>query len=324
MALVKTTTYAPDIFKALNGILLVYKPPGLGIKQSLALLKHRIAEQLNDYEPRPISKRLMIAGDVEEEKSVIEVPNLSDHPLVVGPRYQPWDVKMRMVEPWLGKKSSGLIPVTVGPANKYFGAKLNSRKLPSVYHISGKFGYVTDTFWHDGKITDKATYKYIRPGRVDSVLARVESTQHERLFDAASVPLDSKEAYELAKSWPSRPPTMAEWPVIYRARCIHLNVPEFKLEITITNETEEFLAQFCHDFGLMLKSAAYVESIRRVKFGPFDVNDSLTSKEWDLPRILEQLVETKKNHSQMQTLLASYMGDLAIRSEHQPKFVKSI
>jgi tRNA U55 pseudouridine synthase TruB len=316
MSLVKSTTYAPDIFKALNGILLVYKPPRLAGKSLIYELRDRITDSLNQYEPRPIDKKLVIEGDIDSEKRIVEKPNLADHPLVVGPRYLPWDLSMTLASPSLGYRSSGLDVILMGTANRYYKHKLSSHKLVSIYHITGRFGHVTDTFFYDGKITDKASYGHIRPGKIDAVLSRIESSQHDRIFDAAAVPVHSQEAYELAKEWPSRPPRMARWPVIYRIRCIHLKLPIFKLEVTMLNENESLLAQIPHDVGQLLRTAAYTESIRRVKFGPFDVNDSLTDKDWNLQSIIEQFKVYHEDYRKLNDMIEACTNSLTIRSEH--------
>lgn len=323
MALVKSK-YAPDIYKALNGILMVYKPALVTSKELLADLRIRISDALNNYEPRPVAKRIVIRGDVDCEKSVAKVPNLADHPLVAGPRYLPWDLSMRQLAPYLGYRSSGLNLILVGTANRFYRTKLDSSRLVNIYHITGKFGYVMDTFFYDGKITDKRTYKHVRPGKMDAVLARIESTQRDRLFDASKVPMDSKEAYELAKSWPSRPPKMAKWPVIYRLRCIHFNLPDFKIEVTVSLENENYLAHLIHDIGQLLKSAAYVESIRRVKVGPFDVNDSLTDREWDLPSIVKHFEKHSYDYHRLHKIIEASIIPKEVRSEHRPAFLEQM
>lgn len=321
MALVKST-YAPDIYKALNGILLVHKPALLGTKDLVTDLRYRISEALNHYKPRPIAKRIVIKGDVESEKNVVEAPNLADHPLVAGPRYLPWDLSMQAVKPALGYRSSGLNLILLGSANRYYARKLNPARLVNIYHITGKFGYVTDTFFYDGKITDKRTYKHVRPGKMDAVLARIESTQRDRLFDASKMPIDSQEAYELAQAWPSRPPKMARWPMIYRLRCIHLKLPEFKIEVTVSQENEHYLAHLIHDIGQLLKSAAYVESIRRVKVGPFDVKDSLTDREWDVPSIMKHFEKHSHDYRKLHATIRASTVPIEVQSEHRPQFLE--
>lgn len=320
MSLIQTTNYAPLISKALNGIFLAYKPAGIRGSEFVHELRERISASLNQYQPRPISKRLLIEGDFDEEKSIVEVPNLADHPLVVGPRNLPWEQKIGIVRPSLSVRSSGLLVLTLGSANKYFLNSMNRSRLISVYHISGCFGYATDNFFADGKIVDKATFKHIRSGRMDAVLSKIESTQRDRLFDSASVPLDSEEAYQLAKEWPSRPAHMANWPVIYRLRCIHLKLPDFKIEVTIGNESEHFLAQLSQDIGVMLKSNAYTKLIRRVKMGPFDVDSSLTVKDWDLQSIVNHLSLFNAKHKELHQLLRSYKLAMPVRTEYDPNF----
>lgn len=324
MSIVRSTTYAPDIFRALNGLLLVYKPPRLSKRELISELRERITDQLHHYEPRPIEKRIVIEGSVDSEKQMIEKPNLADHPLVVGPRYLPWDLSMSFATPCLEYRSSGLDVIMVGTANKYLRHRLRSNKLVSIYHITGRFGHVTDTFFYDGKVTDKATYDHIRPGKIDAVLARIEASQHDRVYDAASVPLNSQEAYELATQWPSRPPKMARWPVIYRIRCIHFKLPIFKLEVTILNENERMLAQIPHDVAQMLRSAAYTETIRRVKYGPFDVNDSLTDKDWNLESFIKQFSSYHLNYQKLYDMINAYSKSLSIRSEYSITKGKSL
>lgn len=318
MSLVRSTKYAPIISKALDGIFLAYKPAGIRSSDLINELKERISDSLNEYQPRPLSKRLLIEGGYDEEKSIVEIPNLADHPLVVGPRYAPWEQRISVVLPGLALRSSGLLVLTLGSANKYFLNSMKKSRFISVYHISGCFGYATDNFFADGKIIDKATFKHIRSGKMDAVLSKIESTQRNRLFDSASVPLESEEAYELAKAWPSRPSTMARWPVIYRIRCIHLKPPDFKIEVTIGNENETLLAQLSQDIGLMLKSNAYTKSIRRVKMGPFDVDSSLTIKDWDLQSIINHLSLFNEKHKELHQLFRSYKLAMPIRTEYNP------
>lgn len=316
MALIRSTSYAPDIFRALNGILLVCKPARITSSQLELELRDHISDALNQFQPRPVTNRILIQGELDQEKTITQVPNLADHPLVAGPRYLPWELSLSTVKPSLSFRSTGLNVMLLGHANRMFSVRMKRARMVSVYHIAGKLGYATDTCLYDGKIIDKATIKHVSSGRMDAVLSKIESVQYERLFDSASVPLDSQKAYELAKAWPARPPKMAPWPVIYRIRCIHLKAPDFKIEVTICNENESFLARLCNDIGLMLKSSAYTESIRRVKFGPFDIKDSLTDKDWDIQTIVNHLNSHRTNYGKLIDLLNIHRKAMQIRPEH--------
>lgn len=283
-------------------------------------LRERISSSLNEFTPRPLTKRLLIEGGVDEAKQIVEVPNLADHPLVVGPRYTPRELSLSCFSP-LGYRSSGLSVHVIGSVgNRRFRPIMLRTSFVNIYHLTGRFGYVTDNFFSDGKVQDKSTFKHIRSGRLDAALSRIESNQSERLFDSSNVPLDSQEAYELAKAWPSRPPKMATWPVIYRLRCIHLKLPEFKIEVTVCNENENFLAQLIHEIGQILKSAAYTESIRRIQVGPFSVNDSLTDRDWDLQTIIDHLYKNSLRDEELYEAIKSYRRAMPVRIQYnQPE-----
>lgn len=287
MSISKFTNYAPDIYRALDGILIVYKPTRVSHKELTQELRLKISDLLNEYSPRPLANRVCIEGGLEEEKHVVERPNFADHPLVVGPRYLPWELSMSQIQP-LGYRSSGVSTYLLGSANR-FVLKMRKVQFINIYHIRAQFGHITDTNFYDGKVQDKSTFHHIRANRVDAALSRIEAVQYERLFDAANVEHGSEEAYQLAKAWPSKPPRMAQWPVIYRIRCIHFELPHFKLEVTVTNENEYFLAQIPRDVGLMLKSAAFTHSIRRVKHGLFNIDRCLTEKDYNLQSIIDNL-----------------------------------
>lgn len=314
----RLTNYAPDVYRSLSGILLIHKPAKISYTDLVSELRERITDSLNQLQPRPLATRMVFQDEPGGGQKLAEVTNLADHPLVVGPRYLPWEVKISPFLPILGPRSSGLQVFILGDSIKYFPSSKKVR-LANIYHLSGKFGYITDNGFDDGKIMDRTTIRHITYNKIDHVLSKIETTQRDRLFDAANVPITSQEAYELAKAWPSRPPRMAHWPVIYRIRCIHLELPSFKLEVSVVNETESFLAELCHDVGLMLKTGAYTEAIRRVKLGPFSIDDSLTEKEWDLQSIVNNLSIYRRRYGEIQEIFRRYRKALAIRNNYSQR-----
>lgn len=310
------TQYAPDVYKALDGIVLFHKPANMLFNDFLMQLRNNIVDDLHILQPRPLSSHLVYKENEAGELSILEKPNLADHPLVVGPRYVPWELSLLPFKPLLKYRTSGVTAFAIGAGVARFHKRIRYTKLVNVYHLTGRFGYITDNFFSDGKIMDKSTFKHITASRIDTVLSRIETSQQDRLFDSANVPLDSQEAYELAKSWPSRPAQMAGWPVIYRIRCIHFKLPYFKLEVTITNEQEHFMAQLCHEVGLMLKSGAFTESIRRVKQGPFSIDDSLTDREWRVQSILNNIEKQRIRIPKIDATLRQYSMATPIRQEY--------
>lgn len=306
----KLTRYAPDVYNSLNGILLIHKPPNITHKDLLSEFRGRITSSLNELEQRPISNRLVFPN--RGDGPPIEVPNLADHPLVAGPRYLPWELSLLPIQPILPYRTSGLVVFAMGRSAKFFtGYKKTS--LLNVYQITGKFGYITHNNLEGGRILDRANFKNINADRIDRVLSRVESSQKTRLFETTHVPLQSQEAYELAKAWPTRPPTMAPWPIIYRIRCIHLDLPVFKIEVSVINENESFLAGICYDIGLLLKSAAFVTSIKRTRLGPFRIEDSLIDRDWDLQSVINNLTIHHGKFKQIHEIFRRFKNPVQIK-----------
>lgn len=57
---------------------------------------------------RPPADRVSLIGNPSERMTVLVEPDLADHPLVVGPRYQIDDLKCSWSS-YLGRKTSGVL-----------------------------------------------------------------------------------------------------------------------------------------------------------------------------------------------------------------------
>lgn len=292
----RLTSYAPDIFRALKGIACIYKPALLSGSKTIDIIQDLLAEELNQYEPRPLAKRL-VYSQVQGQDTFTEGPNWADHPLVVGPRYLPWEIKMS-IPCNLNRGPAGMPPKVSGVACLLIGRKIVQNytvsilqsKFISIYHIKVLFGYSTSTFFSDGSITDRSNYKHIYKHNIESILQRIKVSQKQRIFEASNVPRSSDEAYELAKAWPRlRPKRMARWPIIFDLKCLEFKAPYMTLEITSSEETVDFLGHFVHDLAELLKSKACVESIRRIKYGPFELDNALCDRDWNLQAFVNSI-----------------------------------
>ncbi len=66
-----------------------------------------ILKDLNDMECRPPREYVHITGDTTQNLNVEVRPNYADHPLLIGPRYVPRDIKLHFAN-ILGTKMSGV------------------------------------------------------------------------------------------------------------------------------------------------------------------------------------------------------------------------
>lgn len=119
---------APKLWHHLNGIINVYKPSGVSMKQvqntiisnlcrgktkfnffSFVYCQTSNVSDLNEMKVRPMRDRVCIEAVASDSHYLVkQEPNLADNVLVVGERYQPIDFKS-LCSIHLGKFTSGIL-----------------------------------------------------------------------------------------------------------------------------------------------------------------------------------------------------------------------
>jgi len=130
---------------------------------------------------RPPIKHVCIEGDTTKRMKVFVQPSYADHPLVVGPRYQPKDFKLICAN-YLSKDMSGLMVCGINNGTKW-AHKLKNSKSPTSYRVKGLLGQATDTYFITGKIVEKSTYKYIKRGTIDKICASMQAAHQRKMFE---------------------------------------------------------------------------------------------------------------------------------------------
>lgn len=130
---------------------------------------------------RPLVKHVSIRGDTTKKMKVITHESYADHPLVVGPRYQPKDFKLICAN-YMHKDMSGLMVCGINAGTKW-AHKLKDSKSPTSYRIKGILGKATDTYFITGKIAEKATYKHVKRITIDKVCAYMQSVHQKKMFE---------------------------------------------------------------------------------------------------------------------------------------------
>jgi len=164
---------------------------------------------------------------------------------------------------------------------------IRRNKWISSFAVSGQFGKATNNYFITGRTLQKATYHNIRHHMIDRILASSQAYHQRIAFASAGVGLDTQRAYELACQGLVRPENA--YPLIYHAKCMKFNPPDFELEMQTINESEGFLRQFVHELGLKLHSVAVCTKIRCTKVGPFTLDMALLPKHWDLENIIDNM-----------------------------------
>lgn len=161
------------------------------------------------------------------------------------------------------------------------------------YHVTGRFGTQTESNFAGSLVTLKASYDHVRPGRLNALLATMQSQYQKSMFDVSGVDLQSEEAYELACKGLIRPKDATQY-VIYGIKCINLVRNNFTVEINCMNATESKLAHLVNQIALDMRTVAHCTKIRRTRVGYFTYENALLRSQWHLPEILQNIADCEK------------------------------
>ncbi|KAM8915109.1 pseudouridylate synthase TRUB2, mitochondrial [Spinachia spinachia] len=294
-------TPAHRMFRRLEGLFCVYKPPGVHWKLVRDSIETNLLKGVNAAPSRPLPQEVRFlahpVSDTEAPKgltlSAVSVPVLAQHPLVSGPEFQ----QMRVgVGHRLDAFSSGVLVLGVGNGNKALNDFCRTR-VTRDYTLEGEFGAATDDFSHKGTVVERSTYGHITQDKLDKVLAMLEGANQKALLMYSKVDMRSQEAYEMAVHGLLGPQGKSQ-PILTGLRCVHFQPPNFTLEVQCLNETQKYLCKVVHEIGLELRSSAVCKGVRRTRDGPFTLRDALIRQRWtasDVMQAVRQYHSSKKN-----------------------------
>ncbi|XP_017877533.1 mitochondrial mRNA pseudouridine synthase Trub2 [Ceratina calcarata] len=277
---------ASQVYKALNGVLLIYKPPLMYFNTMRDTVIQNLCRDLNDLKVRPPMKYIAIEGQVNKQMKLVVRDSFADHPLVVGPRYQPNDFRLGATK-IMRPDVSGILVCGLNKGNRMIH-KLKESKCLRFYRVKGLLGQATDTYFHTGKIVEKSAFQHVRRGHLDKICSSMQSSHQRKMFDLCGVDIQSQAAYELALRGPIRPAN-SNIPMIYTIKCVDFSPPEFTLEIVCTNEYDMYLKTIIHDLGMQLRSCATCTQILCVQDGLFNIKHALLQKHWTLEEIVSNV-----------------------------------
>lgn len=309
MSLVKLKD-APTVWKYLNGVINVYKPAGLTVQQVRHTIIGNLCRDLNQLKVRPPLERVSIEGGTDSKYLVRKTEDLSDNVLVVGPRYQIEDIRIRMSANH-GRMTSGvlLVGINKGLSMAY---RIQQNRPLRVYRVTGFLGKATETHFGDSRVIAKATIQHIGSEKISRLLASLQASHQKKMFELCGVDIQSQAAYDLAVKGTIRPTDNSQ-PMIYGIRLVEFRRPFFTIEMHTVNETEAYLGNLMHEIGLTLKSVAHCVGIRCIRHGHFELKDSLLRKDWNLQCMLHSMAQSNKllkQHPEMLQQSSSELVDL--------------
>ncbi|KAF7664350.1 hypothetical protein LDENG_00180150 [Lucifuga dentata] len=308
-------TPAVRMFRRLEGLFCVYKPPGVHWKLVRDSIETNLMKGINATPSQPLPQvvHFLAQPDSESEAprelalSTASVPTLAKHPLVTGPEFKHVRVG---VGHRLDAFSSGVLVLGVGHGNKALNEMYKTR-VTRDYTVEGEFGTATDDFAHTGRVVERSTYDHITQDKLDRVLAMLQGANQKALLMYSNIDMSSQEAYEMAVQGLLGPEGKSV-PILTGLRCICFQPPHFTLEVQCINETQKYLRKVVHEIGLELRSTAVCKGVRRTRDGLFTLQDALIHHRWtasDVMHAIYQYHASKKMKNQKIKMTASQQNE---------------
>lgn len=252
--------------------------------------------ELNQMEQRPIRPHVMIEGNINDDESyhLITKPSYADHPLVVGPRYTVKNIAFDYVN-YEGYHTSGLVIYGIGPEGVKKARRLKYLNYLKSYEIEGEFGKATNNFFHDGIIRERTTAKkasMIRP-RFNHFIQNMVASYRTNMIRSMGLEPDSQSAYKLLAAGPVRPIANRTDPLIYNMQCTSFKVPNFTIEVQALNVNELYLGNLIHTLGYKMRSTAFVNKLRCLSIGKFNLDHTILEKYLNVQSVLENIEKCK-------------------------------
>ncbi|KAG8278615.1 tRNA pseudouridine synthase 2 [Homalodisca vitripennis] len=282
---------APTAWRLLNGIVCLYKPSGISEGAVKYSLLTKLCNDLNEMEVRAPVDYVSIEGDTTKEMRVTVGPSYADHPLVVGPRYQEKDFQGRWPLP-LGLHTSGVFLLGLNKGVRTVTAMDYAHHVRT-FHVSGQLGRATDTYYTDGRVTERSKFRHVTRQLIDKHLATIQSAHQKSMFELSGVDIQSQDAYELAVQGLIRPAD-PNVPMIYSIKCIEFKPPDFIFEIHSTNEHEIYLKSLINEIGIKMHTNAVCTGLRCVRHAFFTIHNALLRKHWTLQHVITNIQDNKR------------------------------
>lgn len=166
--------------------------------------------------------------------------------------------------------AEGVLPVCFGRATRVIEFLAGSHKT---YRAGIELGTVTDTYDAGGKIISQRDPSGISQSDLLKALSSFKGTIEQTPPMYSAVKYKGQPLYRLARAGieierKSRP---AE---IYSLELIDWQWPVATIDVVCGKGT--YIRSIAHDLGQLLGCGAYLKSLVRLKYGPFDIGDALS------------------------------------------------
>jgi len=169
----------------------------------------------------------------------------------------------------LDPAATGLLVLTFGKATRLTRFLINA---PKVYIGTIRLGVATDTYDADGKIEAEASTAGILHDDVIAKMSAFEGNSEQTAPAYSAKKIRGVKYYELARKGEDVP-TASKSITVFEFRATS-ELANDRVEFRLACSSGTYVRSLAHDLGQRLCCGAHLESLRRLKVGPFEVSDA--------------------------------------------------
>ena len=166
--------------------------------------------------------------------------------------------------------ATGVLPICLGQAARMSAFIMET---PKTYIAEVLLGISTDSYDAEGKILQETDPSYVTREQVEVLLPSLTGTILQKPPAYSALKHQGKRFYELARAGIDIKPDAREVRV-YRLELLEWKPPRFVIEVECGKGT--YIRSIAHDIGQSLGCGAHIAALRRTRYGPFDIEDSIS------------------------------------------------
>ncbi|KAJ9574031.1 hypothetical protein L9F63_008557 [Diploptera punctata] len=282
---------AQTAWNLLKGVVCIYKPVGVKVHTLRKMFIGNLSRDLCELECRPPVNHVFIEGSTTAPLNVYAAPSYADHPLVVGPRYQPQDFRCNWGSP-LGKNVSGVFLLGLNGGSRTV-INMHTQRTMRGFRVKGLLGKASENYFISGKVMEKATFDHITRIKLDEIVRSMLIVHQKQMVTQSGVDKQSQTSTNLVKQGIIKP-TNSKVPILYSMKIKNNQIDRWIIEVQCINENEMYLRELIHAIGMKARSCATCTGIQCIRYDFFTLEHALLRKHWQLQYILQNMAQCQQ------------------------------
>ena len=187
----------------------------------------------------------------------------------------------------LDPMAEGVLPLLIGKGTQCSKYLINHDKK---YQVMLKLGVKTDTADSEGKIIEEENVdeKILEENHVKETLLSFLGNQEQKPPMYSAIKVKGKKLYEYARKGQQIEVPTREIE-IYSIELIKIDKDEKTIEFVVKCSKGTYIRSLCEDIAKKLGTIGYMEALKRLEVGKFNIDNSLTIEELE-----EKIIKNEK------------------------------